>query len=170
MNELTQEYVRELFDYRGGELYRKVSRANNKVKSGNLVGSDQGNGYREVTIDGKSYYIHRLIFLYHHGYLPEFLDHIDGDKSNNDILNLRGVTRSQNQQNSRKTKSYDGKPTSSRFKGVSWNKQLKKWDVRIQINGKRKYLGLYDYEIKAAEVYDRIAIEAFGEFVKPNFD
>lgn len=104
---LTQKYVRSLFDYKDGNLYWKVRKAY-RIKIGDLAGYVNITGYQEVIIDGKSYKAHRLIFLYHHGYLPKFLDHIDCNKLNNDINNLREATKSQNKMNQRKIKDING--------------------------------------------------------------
>ena len=166
MTELTQDLVRELFDYRNGNLYWKKSGSGRNF--GDIAGNVQKDGYVRITINSRKYLSHRLIFLYHHGYLPEFLDHIDGDKGNNNITNLREATNQQNHWNQKKNKSHNGEPTSSRFKGVSWDKHAKKWRALITINGKLKHLGLFTSEIEATKAYDRTAVEAFGEFAKPN--
>lgn len=165
MNELTQEILKELFDYQDSELYWKKSGKGRKfgVPAGYVI-----NGYRQIGVNNKPYYTHRLIFLFHHGYLPKFLDHIDGDKSNNNINNLREATLSQNQWNRKKNKSHNGKPTSSKFKGVSLHKASGKWLAQIQIDGKNKRLGLFTSELDAANAYNRAATEAFGKFTKPN--
>lgn len=167
MNELTQKYVRSLFDYRDGKLYWAVVKAQ-CIKVGDHAGSVNNSGYLATGINDKRYLTHRLIFLYHHGYLPKFLDHIDGDPTNNDISNLREATMRENQQNQKKTKSYGDKSTSSKFKCVSWHKRTKKWAAYITVGGKRKHLGLFTSEIEAAHTYDKAAIEAFGEFAKLN--
>lgn len=163
---LTHDLLKELFDYRDGELYWKVSRQGRKL--GVPAGAIRSDGYRVIVINGKHYRTHRLIFLYHHGFLPEYLDHIDCDPSNNDISNLRGATMQENGANRKKNKSHNGKPTSSRFKGVSWYKRYGKWESSIHINCKKKRLGLFDSEIKAAKTYNHAAVEAFGEFKNLN--
>lgn len=166
MVELTQEYVRSLFDYRDGELYWKVS------GKGRIIGTPAGslgpNGYLLIKIRSKRYLNHRVIFLWHHRHLPEFLDHIDGDRLNNDISNLREATRQENSRNQKKPKSYGGKQTTSIYKGVSWNKPIKKWISYIWIDGKNKHLGCFDSEIEAAKSYDHAAVESFGEFARVN--
>ena len=69
----------------------------------------------------------------------------------------------------KKQKSVNGKPTSSRFKGVSWREDVKKWTSRITtIGGKRKFLGRYESEIDAALAYDRSAIKYHGKFAITN--
>ena len=166
MKEISQDYVRGLFDYRNGILYWKDAKGTANV--GDLAGYVGTGGYRRLRIDDKGYLAHRLIFLYHHGYLPESLDHIDGTPSNNDISNLREATQEENCLNQKKTKSINGKPTSSIYKGVSWYKRFKKWQATIRIDGKKKHLGYFTSETDAARAYDKAAIEAFGEFAKIN--
>ena len=166
MNELTQDRIRELFDYRDGNLYWKVARSN--IKAGDRAGYVREDDYQAIRIDGKLYLAHRLIFLYHHGYLPEFLDHIDRNPSNNSIDNLREATLAQNNTNVEKQKSYSGKSTTSTYKGVSWFKRDKRWKAQIRINTKLKHLGYFTSEIDAAKSYNKAAIEAFGEFSKLN--
>lgn len=169
MIELTQKYVKELFDYRDGELYWKVTKAQ-RVKIGDHAGGIKKDGYREVKIDGKGYLAHRLIFLYHYDYLPQFLDHIDGNPLNNDITNLREATIQENNWNVGKYKVINGKSTSSEYKGVTRYERDKKYRAQIVINRKRKHLGYFTSEIDAAMAYDKVAIEYFGEFAKLNFD
>lgn len=166
MRILNQDLLKEFFDYRDGELYWKESGCGRKI--GNPAGRVRKDGYRGIRINDKLYYAHRLIFLYHHGYLPKYLDHIDGDPLNNSINNLREATKQQNSRNQKKIKSLNGKPTSSIYKGVWWSIRNKKWEVQISINGKRKFLGYFISEIEAARAYNRAAIKLFGEFAKLN--
>jgi len=91
-NGITKSYLKYLFDYREGRLYWKESRQG--VKPGVEAGSLRPDDYRHILINGELYFTHRLIFLMHKGYLPEFIDHRKG-KSNN-IENLRECTASEN--------------------------------------------------------------------------
>ncbi len=163
---ITQEQVRSLFDYRDGELYWKVSGPGRKV--GVPAGYDRRDGYREIWTKYRRYLTHRLIFLYHHDNIPEYLDHIDGNRANNEISNIREATQRENCMNQKKPKSHNGKPTSSRFKGVMWHKQHEKWAAGIRIDGKQKHLGYHTSEIDAALAYDKAAIAAFGKYALTN--
>tara|TARA_R110002012_G_scaffold306538_2_gene511321 strand:+ start:590 stop:1120 length:531 start_codon:yes stop_codon:yes gene_type:complete len=114
---------------------------------------------------GKSFkiYSHRMVYYLQYGELPEFIDHIDGDSSNNSISNLRAATRSQNMRNRKSDKN-----SSSMYLGVGWVKAGAKWVARIKIEGKVKHLGYFTDEQEAARVYNKEASEYFGEFANLN--
>ena len=155
----------ELLEYRDGKLYWKVD-IGSKVKAGDRAGTTVGKAapYRAVRYKGSKYYEHRIIYYMFNKYLPEQIDHIDGDPSHNCIKNLRPATGQQNQRNKC---SKEG--ASSKFKGVSWNKYHKKWVSRVWGGKSSKHLGLYKCEIEAAKAYDKRASELFGEYARPNF-
>ena len=150
---ITQDYVKQLFEYRDGELFWKVSVG--KAKVGKKAGSLKLNGYFNTGINGKVYRNHRLVFLMHHGYLPKCVDHIDGNCLNNKIENLREATHSQNSQNGK----FRTNNTSS-AKGVFWSKKFNKWVIQISINNKHKYFGMY----KDLELADLVAQEARDKY------
>ena len=147
MEALTQNLLHELFDYKDNQLYWKL-KPSNRVDISKPAGTMNTKGYVTISINGKKYYAHRLVFLMHHGYLPQEIDHINGNKSNNAVENLRPVTRSQNMYNTGKKK-YN----KSGFKGVSWYEQREKWLAQIRINGKSKFLGYFDCPKKAHSAY-----------------
>ena len=89
-------------------------------------------------------------------------DHINGNKLDNRRCNLRICTTAQNIRNQRKTRG------TSKYKGVSWSKQRKKWVAFITINHKRKNLGGFNDEAKAALTYNKEAKKHFGEFARLN--
>ena len=82
INILTQDYLKSIFEYKDGNLYWKIKTLN-KIP----IGSEAGHVdvYKRIGINGKIYLCHRLIYLFHYGYLPKFVDHIDGNKLNNNI-------------------------------------------------------------------------------------
>ena len=153
---LTQEYLQSAFEYRDGNLYWLES-PNKKIKIGKKAGTLTKSGYINICIDRKFYRAHRLIFLHQNGFLPNFIDHIDCNKSNNKVKNLRVATKSQNQCNKAITSS-----NKSGVKNVSWSKYREEWVVQISINGKKKFIGRY----KDLELADLVATEARDKYHK----
>ena len=160
MKNLAHDLVRELFDYKDGELFWK-QKPNRRIKAGSKAGRPKSNDYEVVTISGSIYMSHRIIFLWHHGYLPEFVDHIDGNISNNRIENLRECSLSQNQFNKKM-----GKNNTSGYKGVHFNKQAGKWHVEVQCNQKKYYGGLFDDVKAAGKAADKLRNSIHKEFAR----
>ena len=146
---MLREKLLDTFEYRDGNLYWKVNRR--IVKAGELAGSVAKDGYCRVKFEQKFYLAHRIIFMIHHGYMPNVIDHIDGNPSNNKIENLRECTVSQNGMNSKVSIT-----NKSGIKGVSWSKLSGKWQVRVQVDKHQKYFGVYEDK----ELADLVAIEA----------
>jgi len=92
------------------------------------------------------------------------IDHKSGDGLDNRRISLRSTSHSQNAANKPKNK---GK--SSRYLGVNWHKSTGKFEVRIQVQGKRIQLGYFLDEIDAAQAHDNAALKYFGEFAQLNF-
>lgn len=134
---ITQEKLKELVEYKNGHLFVKT-RWTHTVKVGATLGT-KTKGYIQISIQNKRYFAHRLVFMYHHGYCPEYIDHIDGDKSNNRIENLRPATLTQNNYNVKTPKS-----NKSGVKNVHWNKKNKNWNVTLSANNKSMYFGTFD--------------------------
>jgi len=146
---ITQELVTHLFDYKDGTLYWKNPSAP-RIKKGQVAGRLGIRGYVETNINYKKYKNHRIIFLMFNGYLPEIVDHIDGNRLNNRIENLRAATMSQNLHNAKLSKA-----NKSGIKGVSWEKDRNTWKVQIGVNGTTKRIG----GIKSLELAELVAQE-----------
>lgn len=119
--------------------------------------------YVTTKINGEWIHMHDIVLPSPSGFV---VDHIDGNGLNNRRGNLRIATTSQNQM-SRLALEWQKK--TSKFRGVCWNKGMKKWQAEIQLNQKGIYLGCYADEVEAAKAYDRAARKYFGEFARPNF-
>ncbi len=160
-NDLTADEVRSLFDFNPatGELQWRVRRQG--VRSSRSRNSLNSHGYREVTIRGRSYLVHRIGWLHHFGKWPvSQLDHVNGVRTDNRIKNLREATPSQNQWNRRKPKN-----NTSGFKGVSlYKKGRRRWRAIIKVGEKSVYLGVYKTAQEAHAAYVAAARVYFGEF------
>ncbi len=159
--ELTQDRVRELFDYReDGALIWRVYRSSN-ARPGDVAGYMKSHGYLYVSINEKRFIVHRVVFLWHHGYLPPDVDHINGVRSDNRIENLREASRSQNLHNSKKSSR-----NTSGYKGVSWCDRRQKWRANICTNYKQRSLGYFDTAELAAAAYAEAAAKDHGSFAR----
>ena len=155
----SKELLQKLFYYQDGVLFRKKSLS--KGKANKPIGWIEKNGYWATNVYGVRYRVHRLVWQFHHGDCPSFIDHIDGNKNNNAIENLRLAT---NQQNSANTKTAITNKLG--LKGVCLDG--KRYKASIKINGKSKHLGYFDDPHEAHIVYCKKAKELFGEFAWTN--
>jgi hypothetical protein len=160
---ITQQDVADCFEYRDGYLYWKsVSHPNKQHMMDKPAGSIHKTGYQHITWRGKIQKAHRLIFMLHHGYLPPEVDHINGNRADNRIANLRPATRSENQCNRNALSN-----NTSGYPGVSWHKKSKAWVVRVMKNGKTV---VHQY-FKDLELAGLVATEAralyHGAYAKP---
>ena len=148
-----------IFEYIDGNLYWKKSKQG--IRKNKLAGDKNSNNYTRVVYKGQKYNIHRLIFMINYGYVPEFIDHIDGNPSNNRIENLREATCIENCQNQKMAKN-----NTSGIKGVTLNKNINKWLVRVSVNKKRLFLGYYDNLDVAELVANETRIKYHKNFAK----
>lgn len=147
---LTQHRLKELFYYDAdlGVFTRRVS-TNRSAKAETTAGTDDGAGYLRITVDKKRYRAHRLAWLFVHGAFPIVeLDHINQNRSDNRIANLRVVNKSENQQNT-----FAPATNTSGVKGVYWNKAAKKWQAQLCVKGQLIYLGVFSCLDTAAAAY-----------------
>lgn len=157
--EITQQLLHELFDYReDGSLVRKYSTSGNGNHAGKVVGcipKSKTNKYVTTKIKGQHWCVHKLIYMYHHGFVPDQLDHINRNKLDNRIENLRPASPEENASN-RKLFSNN----KSGAKGVFWDKPKNKWFVYLDVNKTRKNIGYFE-DFELAEL---VAIEARNKY------
>jgi hypothetical protein len=141
------------YDPSSGAFSWKVDQSR-VAKVGSLAGvKPNAAGYGRIGIDGTRYLAHRLAWLYVHGeWPPADLDHINRNRMDNRIANLRLATRGENLQN----KAMPAANTSG-HKGVYWNRRANKWQAQIKANGTYHYLGLFADLSAAAAAYERAA-------------
>lgn len=145
--ELTQKQLKSLLSYnKDTGIFTWLNCNSGSVKKGDTAGNINHYGYMRIgtTINGKvkRYLAHRLAWLYVHGSLPRNqIDHINHDRLDNRIINLREATHEENQRN--KTMQLNNK---SGVTGVSFHKPTSKWRSHIQVNGKSIHLGLFIYK------------------------
>jgi len=147
MTELTSERLKELvhYDKETGLFFRKLKNNILKIKPS---GSKSANGYLVMTVDCCSYYAHRLAWLYCYGHFPEqFIDHINNNRIDNRIENLRDVSKTSNNQNIKIAK----KNNQTKTLGVSKTNKKTPYRARIFFNGKAKYIGAFS-SIKEAQL------------------
>lgn len=138
---VTQDFLKQKFDYREDGLFIRKS-------TGRPVVCNPTNAHRylRMSVNGKPVPVHRMVFLWHHGYLPKIIDHIDGNRCNNRIENLREATQSENCLNSKRRST-----STSPFKNVyllryknhqpNWKQS---WVVSITVDRRRKYIGSFE--------------------------
>ena len=152
-NSLTQKQLQELlhYDFNTGVFTWKVNRP--RAKIGSTAGYASPSKYIRIQIDKKLYLAHRLVWMYVHGSWPKYqLDHINRNKHDNRVQNLRDVDQATNLRNVglRKT-------NTSGHKGVSWWANKKKWAAQIRIQGKKVFIGMFDTAELAAAAYANAA-------------
>ena len=149
----------------GGHSARHNAKKWNGQYAGKPAFTKNMNGYKYGVLFYRTYGAHRIIFAYFHDYFPPVIDHIDGDKGNNQLANLRAATVSQNGCNRHLKK----QSASSRFRGVHFCNTIQMYVAKLHVNGRSKYLGKFDCEVDAAKAYDHAALQNFGDFASPNF-
>ena len=145
------------FELKNGSLYWKANRK--IVLIGQRAGADHIKGYRQIYHKGKYYLEHQLVWAMQYGYVPKQLDHINGNKQDNRIENLREATNSQNQKNT-KTRI----TSKSEVKNVHGVGRDKKWTVQMYIDGIKRSFGNYHDIAYAKFVADFIRHKYFGKW------
>jgi hypothetical protein len=158
------ERVRELFLYDPvtGLVRAKTNRR--LAKAGDIIGTKHNKGYLSVNIDGENWYLHNIAwFLIHEEWPTADIDHIDANRSNNAIRNLRHGSRSHNNANWVTTNNKHG------VRGVYYmNNRAKPWVARIHMRRKCIHLGCFSTEEEAGAAYREAARHYFGDFARGN--
>lgn len=164
MSKLTQQRLKELlhYDAQTGIFTRRIS-LSNRTPVGSIAGSvNKSDGYIYITVDAKREAAHRLAWFYVYGVWPKgLLDHKDTIKTHNWIDNLREADKSTNGANRGLNKN-----NTTGFMGVT--KFRSGYRAAIKVNHKSHFLGVFPDVLEAAKVYDKAALEHFGEFAVTN--
>lgn len=165
--EITQKELMSLFDYDPHTgIFKWRLRAARCVRVGDTAGSKMWNGYLRLRVKGRFCMAHRIAWMYVYGRNPsDQIDHIDGDRSNNRISNLREASVSENQQNLRRANC----DSVSGYLGVRPSKSMRNpWVAQIKINGKQKHIGSFKTpeDAYAAYLEAKRALHPFGEIAK----
>ncbi len=151
MMPLTHARLIEVLAYdKSTGLFVRLLSVYKRKDAGKVAGDSRNGGYARISIDGERYLAHRLAWFFVYQRFPlGDIDHIDGNKSNNAIANLREATHIQNMQNQRKPK-VDG---TSGFLGVTWHKGDRRWQAQIVVDRRYKYLGSFNDKDAAKVAY-----------------
>jgi len=131
-------------------VFTWIAKAAKNTVAGTVAGRPLSNGYLAISLNKKAYYSHRLAWFYSYGYMPpDQIDHINGVRDDNRLSNLRLANQGENQQNLYLPLSHG----TSGYLGVSFDKRSKKWESRIGINHKKRFLGYFSTPEEAHLAY-----------------
>ncbi len=159
---ITQERLKEIicYDAETGVFTNRINRGN--AKAGTIAGCISAKGYWCISIKDRMHRGHRLAWLYVYGEMPRgAIDHINGVRTDNRILNLRLATNAQNMQNLRASNR-----SKTGVKGVFRCSATGRYRAQIVVDGKLKFLGRFDTVEEGAAAYAEAARRFFGEFAR----
>jgi hypothetical protein len=152
LTDVSPEDIRRLFSFDNGRYYwqprplcdfkTKQAHAawNTKYAGTEAMRKAVRGGYKQICINNRLYGAHRVVWVFHYGEWPaDQIDHIDGNRGNNDLANLRVVTNAENCRNQRRRST-----NVSGHTGIHWNKECRKWHVQLLVGGVKRYFGLFD--------------------------
>ena len=142
-------------------VFARLTIARGGAQPGSVFGTLNGRGYLIGMIDYRIYLLHRLAWFWVHGEWPPTIDHINGTKTDNRIVNLRAATMAENNRNVGLKVN-----NSSGLKGVSWDSVNNRWRAGIKANGKTFNLGLFAIAEDAHEAYVAAAVKYHGAFAR----
>lgn len=132
------------YDPASGVLRRVVG-----PNAGRIEGAKSSNGYLKLRLDGVNLYVHRVAWALVHGARPSHdIDHINGERDDNRLSNLRVLRRHENLQNMRKRR-----PGASGVRGITWDKQTQTWRAQLSTQGKRINIGRFKDKEMAEAAY-----------------
>lgn len=127
------------------------------------IGIKMVNGYRWISLQKRHYYAHRLAWVLTHGRWPKYIDHINGDKEDNRLVNLREASNVENGRHRTTTISNTG------YFGVHYRKDRNTYSIRVSVEGKLFSKSGIRCAETAAKMRDELAKKHFGEFASLNF-
>lgn len=157
-----RDFLKSVLDYcpATGVFTWKTQRTWRRNAGEEAGGTLDGKGYPRLGIAGKRYTAHRLAWFYVHGVWPsDDIDHINGDRTDNRLCNLRPATRSENNFNK-------GSSAKSGFKGVTKSPLCQSWRAEIKVGGVRRYLGSFRTPEAAHAAYCKAAGKIAGRFAR----
>lgn len=157
---MTPDEVRHVFSYlpTGHLVWRERRRG---VSAGGVAGAFDARGYLQIEVDGKVYKAHRLIWLWHGHPLPPEIDHVNCDKADNRIENLRAASKAENMRNAK----LSGRNKSG-VKGVYFESCTGKWRVSLMVDRKTLRFGRFDDLELAALVIAEARAKHHGAFAR----
>jgi hypothetical protein len=158
---ITQERLKELYDYdpKTGLFTQRFNRRG--TFAGRTAGSKGKNGYIKLCVDKNHLLAHRLAWLYMNGQFPPMIDHINGQRDDNRIENLRICTSHENHCNVAIAKN-----NTSGVKGISFSAQTQKWKPQVMCKGKRYFLGYFESLVDAEAALKELREKLHGDFAR----
>lgn len=151
------EMFKKYFEYNEGYLYWR-NRSGTRGRVGTVAGKLRKDGYFDVGLKGKYYLIHRIVFALHFGFLPKMIDHINRDRSDNRVENLREIEYSSNNWNSGISSS-----NTTGVKGIRITR-TGKFEARLAVKGKTIQVGTFSTLDEATSELKKVREKEHGEY------